>query len=150
MSKAESATLRGRMQFYDAQLWARAGALTLEELDSAQVESAMLLSEGLSASFCGNEVWHVFTDACYERDGIAGLGAVLNKRGNNNPLEYWFAQSKQQPITQLELYAVVATKATWQHLARSKVTWFVDNLAKTVLQGLQQRAILDADPQEVY
>eukprot|EP00971_Amphidinium_carterae_P073654 1456203-Amphidinium_carterae.1 len=41
------------MQFYDAQLWARAGALTLEELDvaaTAEVETAMPLIEGLIAA----------------------------------------------------------------------------------------------------
>eukprot|EP00971_Amphidinium_carterae_P312799 6216696-Amphidinium_carterae.5 len=48
MSRAEASTRKGRMQFYDAQLWARAGALTLEELDVAarsSVETAMPLSE---------------------------------------------------------------------------------------------------------
>eukprot|EP00971_Amphidinium_carterae_P341860 6480912-Amphidinium_carterae.2 len=101
MSKAEAATLKGRMQFYDAQLWARAGALTLEELDVAArsvVETAAPLTEGLAASLnwallllelpprvihyaSGNEVWLVFTDACYEQSsGLAGLGAVLYKR----------------------------------------------------------------------
>eukprot|EP00971_Amphidinium_carterae_P205987 4087954-Amphidinium_carterae.1 len=107
MSKAEAATLKGRMQFYDAQPWARAGALTLEELDVAAlatVETAVPLTEGLGNALkwalmllelpprvipytAGNEVWHVFMDACYEKSsGLAGLGAVLYKRGNNAPL----------------------------------------------------------------
>eukprot|EP00971_Amphidinium_carterae_P175612 3480714-Amphidinium_carterae.1 len=55
-----------------------------------------------------------------------------------------FVQSKQQPITQLEFYAIVAANATWLQIERSKVTWFVDNLvAKTVLaKGCSKDPIL--------
>eukprot|EP00971_Amphidinium_carterae_P289987 5757985-Amphidinium_carterae.1 len=74
-SKAEAATLKGRMQFYDAQ-----------ELDVAArfaVETAAPLTEGSVALLnwalllllpprvihyaSGDEVWLVFTDACYEQ-----------------------------------------------------------------------------------
>eukprot|EP00971_Amphidinium_carterae_P208893 4144340-Amphidinium_carterae.2 len=70
--------------------------------------------------------------------------APYSIRGDNQPLAYWAARAphdllellekdKRQPITQFKLYAVVAAKATWQHLARSKTMWFIDKLgAKTV------------------
>eukprot|EP00971_Amphidinium_carterae_P141725 2807505-Amphidinium_carterae.7 len=110
-------------RIYDAQLWARVGALNLEELDVAArfaVETAAPLSEGLVASLnwallllelpprvihypSGGEVWAVCADACYEQSsGLTGLGAVLYRRGENQLVEYWAALAPRELLDVLE------------------------------------------------
>eukprot|EP00971_Amphidinium_carterae_P068183 1349977-Amphidinium_carterae.1 len=91
---------------------------------------------------------YVFTDAsakpCHE--GIkVGIGGVLYEQFSSQPLQFFagapprevvqlWAETKQQPIGQAELYAVLIAKRTWASvLAQARVVTFVDNVAVKVM-----------------
>ena len=97
LSRVEAQRLRGRMQFAESQLFGRAGKRCVKALASVADGFAKCLSERDAQFvylFCdmivsgpprkltarSAECFHVFTDACYERDAVSwpcGVGGVL-------------------------------------------------------------------------
>ena len=160
MTVLESQKLRGRMQFADGQLFGRLGRLCMravtqhafpyrgkqlgDSTKDALRRFAVFLkfSEPRVLQLTSDNVWKIFTDACYEpqsKNWVCGLGGVLV-----DPLgatkEYFAVQlSKQQQldlganvkktiIFEAELLALVLAFSVWRrYLPASALVCFVDN-----------------------
>ena len=156
----ESQKLRGRMQFADGQLFGRLGRLCMravtqhafpfrgkqleEPTKDALRRFAIFLqfSEPRVLQLTSDNVWKIFTDACYEpqsKTWICGLGGVLVDPFGNIK-EYFSVQLTEQQrfdlganvkktiIFEAELLALVLAFSVWRrYLPASELVCFVDN-----------------------
>jgi hypothetical protein len=160
MTTLEAQKLRGRMQFMDGQLFGRLGKLCMREVTNHACD---LRTSKLSAStydalkrftiflehaeprrihLSTDEVWHIYTDACYEPtscDWKCGLGGVLvgpnGKQAayfsvalSNEQMELLGSETKKTIIFEAELLALVLAFSIWrEYIAAFSLICFVDN-----------------------
>ena len=160
MTTLEAQKLRGRMQFMDGQLFGRLGKLCMREVTTHAFDAK---TSRLGTRTCDalrrfmvflehaeprrihlgtDDVWHIFTDACYEpnaSDWKCGLGGVLvSPKGeqaaffsvslNSDQLELLGADTKKTIIFEAELLALVLAFSVWRNFIEAfSVICFVDN-----------------------
>ena len=160
MTVLESQKLRGRMQFADGQLFGRLGRLCMRAVtnhafpfkgsrlgeatrDALRRFTIFLkFSEPRVLQLTSDNVWKIFTDACYEPHSptwVCGLGGVLVDPFGN--LKEYFsiqlnerqrhdlgANVKKTIIFEAELLALVLAFSVWRrYLPASALVCFIDN-----------------------
>ena len=160
MTVLESQKLRGRMQFADGQLFGRLGRLCMRAVTqhafpfkSKQMAEPtrdalrrfnifLRFSEPRILQLTSDNVWKIFTDACYEpqsKNWVCGLGGVLADPFGNLK-EYFSVQLSKQQLLDLgadlkktiifeaELLALVLAFSVWRsYLPTSALVCFIDN-----------------------
>ena len=160
MTVLESQKLRGRMQFADGQLFGRLGRLCMRAVthhafpfkgkwleqhtkDALRRYCIFLkFAEPRTLQLTSDNVWKIFTDACYEPSSeswACGLGGVLVDP-NGCVKEYFSLQLSEQQrnllganvkktiIFEAELLALILALATWKkQLAASALVCYIDN-----------------------
>jgi len=158
LQKREALTLRGRLAFCDAFVFGRLGKIALqditkhaynnpfrEQLAPTTLNSMKLLrsriAEGKPRRLTCEllETLFLFTDASFEENGQAGLGAVLvNGAGkvlawfgmclNQEQLAPFLSAGQQTIIGELETLAVALSLLVWQNLLESvQLMVYIDN-----------------------
>ena len=160
MTLLEAQKLRGRMQFMDGQLFGRLGRLCMREVTNHTCDLSSLKIRKRTADALNrfvvflehadprrihlstDEVWHVYTDACYEPTATSwkcGLGGVLvGPNGVKAAFFSWSldddymgilgAEIKKTIIFEAELLALVLAFSVWRDYVTAKsIICFVDN-----------------------
>ena len=158
LSPQEAAKLKGRMSFAEGQIFGRVCRGFFNSLsqhvrnptkndvldeqcmrDLTKFRETFINSKRRVVDSCSKEVFYVFTDASFEDDRSAGLGAILfDEKGR--ALDYFstrllpedcdrlFSSDREQLITELEALAVLAALCLWhQRLVAKHVVIFCDN-----------------------
>ena len=160
MTVLEAQKLRGRMQFMDDQLFGRLGKLCMREVTNhaCDPKTSKLSTRTYDAlkrfiiflehaeprrlHLSTDDVWHIYTDACYEPtscDWKCGLGGVLvGPNGkqvayfsvslSDEQMELLGSETKKTIIFEAELLALVLAFSVWrEYIAAFSLICFVDN-----------------------
>ena len=160
MTTLEAQKLRRRMQFMDGQLFGRLGKLCMREVTNHACDpKASKLrtrtfdvlkrftiflehAEPRRIHLSTDNVWHIYTDACYEPtscDWQCGLGGVLvGPNGKQaaffsvalscEQMELLGSETKKTIIFEAELLALVLAFSVWRdYIAAFSLICFVDN-----------------------
>ena len=176
LTRVEAQRLRGRMQFAESQLFGRAGRRCIKALSGVADGFSRFLNDrevqfisifcdmlefGRPRSLAANtgDCFHIFTDACYERDANewpCGIGGVLV--GAAGPLSFFSLeirldirtvlgeQHKKQIIFECETLAAVVAFVLWSKFFSSKrCMLYVDNEGSkfALIKGFADNDIVD-------